>query len=189
MQTYFANTPCFYCNIFHLLRWNISLKVALQNDKIIPLIHTTQILTKLRICQIKPSATSLQLWLCCILQCIKNVIMSPRNYQYASPNSQDTFTSVYSLCFGDIASNEGGGAQNNQNILQFWKKNVLSIMFKSHIWTPYKLKRLWKMFYKISVKKHPKRFADKIYEIKFATHRHYKAHRHPRNDRSLCLAS
>ena len=33
MQTYFANTLCFYFNTFHLLRWNISLKLALHHDE------------------------------------------------------------------------------------------------------------------------------------------------------------
>ena len=33
MQTYFANTLYLYYSIFHLLIWNISLKVALHHDK------------------------------------------------------------------------------------------------------------------------------------------------------------
>ena len=33
MQTYFANTRRFYCNIFHHLRYNICLKLTLHHDK------------------------------------------------------------------------------------------------------------------------------------------------------------
>ena len=33
MQTYFVNTLCIYFSIFHLLRWDISLKLALPHDK------------------------------------------------------------------------------------------------------------------------------------------------------------
>ena len=42
MQTYIANTLCFYCNIFHLLRCNMSLKYALHPEKNKPLSHRTQ---------------------------------------------------------------------------------------------------------------------------------------------------
>ena len=42
MQTYFANILCFYCSILHLLRWNISHKLALHHDKNKPLSHTTK---------------------------------------------------------------------------------------------------------------------------------------------------
>ena len=42
MQTYFANTLCLYFSIFHLLRWDISHKVALHHDKNNPWSHTTK---------------------------------------------------------------------------------------------------------------------------------------------------
>ena len=92
MQTYFAILYAFIATYF-------SLKVALQNDKIIPLYHTTQILTKLRICQIKPSATSLQLDYAAFFNAFKCHHESPKLSIHFS--SQDTFISVYSLCFGD----------------------------------------------------------------------------------------
>ena len=42
MQTYFAYTLCVYFSIFHPLRWNISIKLALHNDKNKPLSLTAQ---------------------------------------------------------------------------------------------------------------------------------------------------
>ena len=40
MQTYFANTLCFYCSIFHLLGCNSSLILSMILDRYIPQSHT-----------------------------------------------------------------------------------------------------------------------------------------------------